>query len=57
MQSMCGLHTNALETVRSAVSLKINRNLVGRRRLNLNPERTQLDPRNKWKWWKECLAL
>ncbi|XP_027040017.1 uncharacterized protein LOC113668330 [Pocillopora damicornis] len=53
---MCGLHTNALETVRSAVSLKINRNLVGRRRLNLNSERTQLDPRNKWKWWKECLC-
>ena len=50
LQSMCGLHTNALETGRSAVSLKINRNLIGRRRLNLNPEKTQLDPRSKWKW-------
>ena len=31
MQSMCSLHTNALAILRSAVSLKIKRNLVGRR--------------------------
>ena len=34
MLAMCSLHTNALATVRSAVSLKIKIDLVGRR-LNL----------------------
>ena len=51
LQSMCSLHTNALAILRYVVSLKIKRNLVGRRlNLEYNLERTQLDPRDKWKW-------
>ena len=57
MLSMCSLHTIALATVRSAVSLEIKRPGGKKIKAGIKPREDSARPKEQVEMVKECLAL